>query len=416
MLALSACGDDGGGGASAPVQLVHGYSEGRQYGASVAALADESFVVVWTSDEQDGNRAGLFGRRFSTTGDPLGTDFAVNEYTTGGQRTPRVAPLSNGGFVVVWSGYGKDGAPFYDLFGRVFEADGSAAGSEFAVNSYTTGHHDLPDVAPTADGGFVVVWAGMFSSAGHERDYPAIAGRTFASDGSATTDEFRVSDAIFLGEFPGSQGEPVVEAGADGDFVVVWSGAGPNETFYVHDSHLFAQRIDLSGAREGDRGTVADTDDVNEHPALAGDGASGFVVAWTACGQSYFTCEYGARVLATHLDAFGQPLVESTEVGNAKHFSDTVPALADSARDVRLVFLGATEPPHGPDPPEYDVFARSLKLDGKPLGKVERVNPSTPVPVGEAAIASNGSASFVIWTGDRGTYPVDTDVFARVTR
>ena len=45
----------------------------------------------------------------------------------------------------------------YGVFGRRFDAGGTSLGPDFQVNTYTTGDQSRPDVASTADGGFVVV-------------------------------------------------------------------------------------------------------------------------------------------------------------------------------------------------------------------------------------------------------------------
>src|SRR5688572_9614018 len=60
---------------------------------AVAMDADGDFVVVWTSGlvtislevTQDGDEHGVFGQRFSRDGLRLGSEFQINTYTTGAQ-------------------------------------------------------------------------------------------------------------------------------------------------------------------------------------------------------------------------------------------------------------------------------------------------------------------------------------------
>ena len=106
---------------------------------------------------QDGSGFGVFGQRFNAAGLPQGSEFQVNSYTTGSQGCPAVASDASGNFVVVWTSSGQDGSG-YGVFGQRFDASGLPQGSEFQVNSYTTGYQSYPAVASDANGNFVVVW------------------------------------------------------------------------------------------------------------------------------------------------------------------------------------------------------------------------------------------------------------------
>jgi hypothetical protein len=68
-----------------PEFQVNTYTTGYPESPSVAAGADGSFVVVWVSDGQDGDRGGVFGQRFDRLGQARGTEFAVNVTTAGTQ-------------------------------------------------------------------------------------------------------------------------------------------------------------------------------------------------------------------------------------------------------------------------------------------------------------------------------------------
>src|SRR5262245_49924358 len=104
---------------------------------SVAADANGNFVVVWHSLTQDGDSYGVFGQRYDSTGSALGSEFRVNSYTTSAQTFPSVASDASGNFVVVWKSYTQvDGS--VGIFGQRYDSTGSALGSEFRVNSYTT--------------------------------------------------------------------------------------------------------------------------------------------------------------------------------------------------------------------------------------------------------------------------------------
>jgi len=86
---------------------------------SITSLPDGGFVVVWTSSGQDGSSWGVYGQRFDSNGNKVGSEFQVNTWTTGWQGDPSITSLSNGGFVVVWESWGQDGSNF-GVYGRIF--------------------------------------------------------------------------------------------------------------------------------------------------------------------------------------------------------------------------------------------------------------------------------------------------------
>jgi hypothetical protein len=73
----------------------------------------------------------------SGSGALLGSEFQVNTYTTGQERRASVAG-SPSGFVVTWDSVrGQDGQS-EGIFGQCYTAAGAAVGGEFQVNTYTT--------------------------------------------------------------------------------------------------------------------------------------------------------------------------------------------------------------------------------------------------------------------------------------
>ena len=95
------------------------YTISVQRTPKVAALVGNWFVVTWDSDSQDGNDYGVFGQLFDSSGNKKGSEFQVNSYTTGFQGNRSVAAVSRSGFVVTWESYGQDGSN-WGVFGQLF--------------------------------------------------------------------------------------------------------------------------------------------------------------------------------------------------------------------------------------------------------------------------------------------------------
>ena len=234
---------------------------------SVAGLANGGFVVTWTSLNQDGDGAGIYGQRYGSTGARAGVQFRVNTYTTSNQERPSVAGLTNGGFVVTWQSDGQDGDA-NGIYGQRYSAAGARAGVEFRVNTPTVGGQDLPSVAGLTNGGFVVTW----ESSDGVANGGGIYGQRYTAAGARAGGNFRVNTYT-----SSNQAAPSVAALNDGDFVVTWNSDGQDGYGYG----VYGQRFRPSGARVGPEFPVNTTTLHNQiEPSVAPFGNDGFVVVW----------------------------------------------------------------------------------------------------------------------------------------
>lgn len=215
---------------------VNTYTTGYQgsYPLTVATAANQ-FVVAWSSYDQDGDIYGIFAQRFATNGTPLGTEFQVNSYTTGNQRYPAVTTDAAGDFVIVWQSNGQDGSSF-GVFGQRFASDGAPRGTEFQVNTYTTGSqytYPSSNIASDAAGNFVIVW----TSIGQDGSSRGAFAQRFGSDGTRLGTEFRVNTYT-----TDQQNYPTVVSDARGNFIVAWQSRGQDGSNYG----IFAQRFGVT--------------------------------------------------------------------------------------------------------------------------------------------------------------------------
>ncbi|MBI2236024.1 MAG: tandem-95 repeat protein [Magnetospirillum sp.] len=201
----------------------------------VCALANGDVVVLWQSAN---NGAGeVFGRRYDSAGVAQGDAFQVNTYDTDGQWQPKVAALAGGGFVVVWHSNGKDGDN-YGVSAQLYDASGVAQGTEFVVNTTTTGWQAWPSVSALPDGGFVAVWDAV--AGGIHRIY----GQRFSAVGAKVGDQFPIAgDANYDGDL-----HPVVTTLADGSLVVAWQDTDASGT------GIYTMRLAVTGAVIGSSG------------------------------------------------------------------------------------------------------------------------------------------------------------------
>lgn len=131
-----------------------------QFTPWLAACRDGGWLIVWTSNLQDGSASGVYQRRFDSAGAPLGDESLVNTSTSGDQNTPTICTLNDGGWVVAWQGAGSA----YDVFQQRFDASGAKVGGEVRVNTYTSNDQKYPCACSLVGGGWVV----NYSSSGQD--------------------------------------------------------------------------------------------------------------------------------------------------------------------------------------------------------------------------------------------------------
>jgi len=208
---------------------VNTWTTDDQWLPSITSLSNGGFVVVWASGcepgwdlpcsatAQDGSKFGVYGQRFDSNGNKVGSEFRVNTWTTDDQWLPSITSLSNGGFVVVWSGAGQ--ADGDGVYGQRFDANGNKVGSEFRVNTWTTGNQSGPCITTLPNGGFVVVWHSGCDSGctGQDGSLWGVYGQRFDSYGNKVGSEFQVNTWT-----TDQQSWPSIASLSNGGFVVVW--------------------------------------------------------------------------------------------------------------------------------------------------------------------------------------------------
>ena len=205
---------------------VNTYTPNDQQWSAIAMLPAGQFVIVWSSQLEDGSGWGVYGQRFDAAGNLVGSQFQVNTTTAGDQFHPTVAADAAGDFVVTWTSQGQDGSG-YGVFGQRYASDGTPVGGEFQVNTTTANDQAYSSVAMDAVGDFLVTWTS------YGQDQPntnGIYAQWFAANGLPFGSEFRVNGTTY-----GDQQYSSVALGG-GHAVVVWSGNGPGDS-----NSVFAQ-------------------------------------------------------------------------------------------------------------------------------------------------------------------------------
>ena len=148
-------------------------------GAAEPAVSGESngdFVLVWSEETKIGYSA-IFGQLYQSTGALLGTEFHVSsDLGLRREYDPSVAADADGDFVVVWENRSNFAR---NVLGRRFASSGAPLGQDFPVSALTEGYEYAARVSSDPAGNFVVAWNDIIGDVG---DF--IRTRGFASDGA----------------------------------------------------------------------------------------------------------------------------------------------------------------------------------------------------------------------------------------
>jgi len=383
------------GGLGAGEFQVNLFTPGNQRYPTVSHGSSGGFVVAWTSDQQDGSNRGVFGRRFDSTGGPLGAEFQVNQVTTNDQRYPTISHDSSGGFVMAWYSTYQDGSG-YAVIGRRFDSSGSALGAEFQVNQYTTSYQMLPTISHDSSGGFVVAW----QSYGQDGSLYGIFGRRFDSSGSALGAEFQVNQVTI-----DYQSYPTISHDSSGGFVVAWTSY-PGQDGSLHG--VFGRRFDSSGSPLGGEFQVNQyTTSYQRYPTISHDSSGGFVVAWESWAQD----GSGNGVFGRRFDSAGGALGVEFQVSQFTTQQQDSPTIShDSSGGFVVAWSGYVQGT------SLEVLVRRFDNSGTPLGGEFRVNEYTTHNQVRPTISHDSSGGFVVaWEsyGQDGQPPYGIGIFGR---
>ncbi len=127
--------------------------------SQASELTSGNMVVAWYSIAQDGSAGGTYAQILNSSGAKVGSEFRMNTTTSGEQGAPYLAALTGGGFVATW--HDAAGGGYYNISAQMFDASGAKVGTEFHANTYQTNSQTWPNIDALEDGGFVISWQSL---------------------------------------------------------------------------------------------------------------------------------------------------------------------------------------------------------------------------------------------------------------
>ncbi len=224
----------------------------------------------------------------------FGSEFRVNSTTTGIQEDSSIAALANGKFVVVWSD-----APSADIKAQIFNADGSPFGFEFNVADDPIPGRSRPVVTATADGRFVVAWEET-PVGGHSQ----ISARVLNSDGTLPSGDYEniltVSTVTNI-----HQTDAAIAAGSSGRFFVSWTAQS--------NADVVARAYNAAGPWTTNEYPVDGGPAIEGATAVAGLGDGNYIMVWNDSGSPGETDNSGYHIRARIFSGKGEAISGQSE-------------------------------------------------------------------------------------------------------
>jgi len=344
---------------------------GAQYGqfmVGIGSLSTGGFVVVWESADGSGN--GIYAQRYDVDGQPLGSEFQVNQpaQNYSEQIQPRVLGLDGGAFVVAYTDYFYADSSIWGVRAQHYDANGVAQGAPVTVNTYVADNQSFPQLARLNDGGYVVAW----HSLGQDGSEWGVYARLMNADGTPRTDEIPVNTYT-----DNTQRNEDVATLANGDFVVSWRSNNPG----LGGWSIMAQRFTAAGVKVGGEVLVSDGNTAitngNSYTQIAALESGGYVITWSA-----YPAVDNHDVYAQQFDAAGNK-IDAPLLLN--HYTSSTQYRPDIAALTGDRFVAAWQS-YGQDGDQYGIYQQVF---GNTAELPHQAKPELTDFVGMATFAEN---------------------------
>ena len=379
---------------------VNTYETSTQSLARVTAI-DGGFVVVWQSNGSPGTDTdgrSIQARRFDTYGQPVGTQFQINQLTAEEQTRPSLHSLDEGGFVTQWSSVNPDGVPFSIYYARPFDSQGVPMTDDFAIatGSETTtlwGH----SISQTVNGDLISAYGVQTSNS-----YAHMEVGLFDLTGNPITSHVVFEQNFTVPAFP------TLDRSPNGSFVVAWVSQSQYED-------VVGRRLSLAGTPTGSpfyptAGPVYTFVNWPIDVDFRDDGK--FVVAWadTTFDLYYF---FEEKVIALPFESDGTISGVGADIASPESPSGSEPVV-DPMTDGNFLVVWADDQDSGDD----DVLARVIDDRGQLLSEPQRLNSVTAGNRFDPDLAASpdGQHFLVVWTDQPTGSSVSADIRGRFFR
>jgi hypothetical protein len=305
------------------------------------------------------------------------SDAPVNPDSDASQGDGQIAPLLNGGYVVVWTdGSGTHNFSGTAIVGQRYDSLGNKVGGEVKISQFSSGDQSSPAITALPNGNVAIAFVDSFQG---DQDLLV---RIFGS-GGASLDLVRTD---FIDTGANQTFNPSITAFADGSYVITYTiGTGP-------ETDIVARIVNPFGGVgvQFDIDNQTDNRDFSEVATLPN---GNFVVVYQ---DEFNGSETDTDIRYAVFSPAGTPVVGPNVVPGGNGFgSETDPDVA-ALREGGFVVVWADA-----DSSVTDIRATLLNSVGTPLVTNILVNTTTTGPQNEASVVALADGGFLVtWEDD----------------
>jgi hypothetical protein len=315
-----------------------------------------------------------------TTPQKVGSEFQVNTYTSGDQLSSGLTTLSDGKYVVAWESDGQDGSS-WGTYAQIFDKEGTKFGSEFRLNTTINDIQIMPVLTPLDDGGFIAVWRDRTTDGNSYGTF----GQVFDSAGNKVGNELQVNTTTY-----GNQFNPSIATLENGNVIVTWwDGAADGDEYGI-----FAQILSPSGAKIGGEFQVNTyTNDQQAAGEVSALKNGGFIVTWNSNGQDGDSTGIYMQIF----DENGSKVGSETKINTTVSGSQSNPEVAQLL-DGNLIISWQSDSQDGSG---NGIYAQLLSNSGSSIGNEFLINEHTNGNQENSYIQPLSRGGFIaVWNSD----------------
>jgi hypothetical protein len=358
-------------------------NQAQQFSPSIAMDEKGTFVIVW-KDYRNGPyplNPDIYGQRFDSSGQKLGSNFKVNsESPNANQTDPAIGMAGQGDFVITWTDF-RNGN--WDIYCQRYRSSGETKGTNFKVNSDAgTAYQHHSRVASDYWGNFVVVWYDY--RAGNDNIYA----QRFDSSGIRLSNNFLVNTDGGTSQ----QYNPDIASDKRGNFVIVWYD------FRNSNGDIYAQIYNCWGISLGNNFKLNDDQTSEEQlsPAVAMDFAGNFAISWHDFRNKNFD------IYSQKIDAFGSKIGSNLKVNSDSGIAKQVYAkVALNSSNIYFTWTDERNLDNG-----FDIYAEILPWARSYVPQIYVTD--TTHSFGEVQVGQNQSWSFYIFNKGLGDLRINS--------
>jgi len=353
---------------------INSYTTNEQTHPSVSSNGT-TYLVTWKSYCSYEYGSVIYGQFYNNDGTPLGSEFQINSYTTYTQNRPSASVSSNGTtYLITWVSDGQDGESRSEIYGQFYNNDGTALGSEFQINTYTTSWQGVPSVSSNGTT-YLITW----SSNGQDGHYNGLYGRFYDNDGTALGSEFQINTYTIS-----SQRDPSVSSNGT-TYLITWVSYGQDGDrggiygqFYNNDGTALGSEFQIN---------TYTTNDQTE-PSVLSNGNT-YLVTW----KSSHLYGSGYEIYGKFYNNDGTPL--------SSEFQILGYGFSVSCNRTTYLVTGARGYDYDGD--GRGIYGRFYNTYGVALGSEFQINTYTSGMQTYPSVSSNGDNYLVTWESNYGT-------------